>query len=204
MHGKHVIVLALCYSGSDLAKGEKLIEPLRGFGTVSGEMVGRMPFVAWQQAFDPLLGRGARNYWKTHNFNDLGDETIAAILEHAESAPAFDCEVFLGHLEGAVKKRPADATAYPHRGVKFVMNIHARWERPEDDDRCIAWARSLFNATTPYSTGGAYINFMTQEEGDRVPTAYGAEAWKKLVALKDRWDPANFFCTNQNIKPSKA
>jgi FAD/FMN-containing dehydrogenase len=201
VHGKNVVVLALCYSG-DPAKGEKAIQPIRGFGKILGEMVGRMPFVAWQQAFDPLLARGARNYWKTHNFTDLTDDVVSALVDHAGRLPSPHCEVFIGHLTGQVERVAEDATAYPHRRVKFVMNVHSRWEKATDDDACIAWARSLFNATTPHATGGAYINFMTDEEGERVPTAYGGETWKRLVTLKNKWDPSNFFSTNQNIKPS--
>ena len=94
----------------------------------------------------------------------------------------------------------ADATAYAQRDAQFVMNVHARWDAAIDDQRCIAWAREFFDASAPYATGGVYINFMTEEEGDRVEAAYGA-GYQRLVQLKEKYDPGNLFRLNQNIKP---
>jgi hypothetical protein len=94
---------------------------------------------------------------------------------------------------------PAGSTAYAHRDVQYIVNVHGRWEDASEDQGGIAWARSLFNATTPYATGGAYVNFMTQEESDRVGAAYGAN-YQRLAELKRRYDPANFFRLNQNIR----
>ncbi|OQK20994.1 FAD linked oxidase domain protein [Vibrio parahaemolyticus] len=87
VHGKEVIVLAICYAG-DPSEGEKLIEPLRDFGDAHGEHVGVQPFAAWQQAFDPLLTPGARNYWKSHNFNSLSEGVIDAAIEYAGKLPS--------------------------------------------------------------------------------------------------------------------
>ncbi|MEI8597072.1 hypothetical protein P4S64_03505 [Vibrio sp. M60_M31a] len=82
VHGKEVVVLAICYAG-DPSEGEKLIEPLRSFGDAHGEHIGVQPFAAWQQAFDPLLTPGARNYWKSHNFTELSEGVIDAAIEYA-------------------------------------------------------------------------------------------------------------------------
>jgi FAD/FMN-containing dehydrogenase len=199
VHGKEIVVLALCYVG-DPAEGEKLIEPLRGFGTVHGEHIGVQPYVAWQQAFDPLLARGARNYWKSHNFSKLSDGVIDAIVEYAGKLPSPHCEIFIGSIGGQTARVAADAMAYSSRDANYVMNVHGRWESAAEDELCIAWAREFFAKSQPFASGGAYINFLTEDEAGRVAFAYGP-MYKRLVELKKKYDPTNFFCMNQNIKP---
>jgi FAD/FMN-containing dehydrogenase len=90
--------------------------------------------------------------------------------------------------------------AYGHRDAKFVLNVHARWDGEEEDKTCVSWARTFFKATAPYASTGAYVNFMTQDEGDRVAAAYGAN-YPRLVQIKKQYDPENVFHLNQNIKP---
>jgi FAD/FMN-containing dehydrogenase len=199
VHGKEMVALALCYVG-DPAEGEKLIEPLRGFGTAHGEHVGVQPYVAWQQAFDPLLARGARNYWKSHNFSKLSDGAIDAIIEYAAKLPSPHCEIFVGSIGGQTARVAADAMAYSSRDANYVMNVHGRWESAAEDDRCIAWAREFFAKSQPFASAGAYINFLTEDESDRVAFAYG-KVYDQLVALKKKYDPTNFFRMNQNIRP---
>ena len=199
VHGKGIVALAVFYAGNDPG-GQKLIEPLRRFGDAHGEHIGAQPYTQWQQAFDPLLTPGARNYWKSHNFTDISDGTIDAILQFAGRLPAAQCEIFLGLIAGAANRIPADATAYGHRGTKFVLNVHGRWDHPADDARCIAWARDFFKASAPYASAGAYVNFMTEEETDRIAAAYGS-SYARLVQIKSKYDPDNIFHMNQNIKP---
>ena len=199
VHGQEIVALALCYAG-DPAEGERLIAPLRGFGKVLGEHIGVQPYVAWQQAFDPLLTKGARNYWKSHNFARLSDEAIATIVEYAGKLPSPQCEIFIGTIGGQTTRVAPDAMAYSSRDAKYVMNVHGRWESAAEDERGIAWAREFFRKAEPFASGGAYINFLTQEEGDRVAFAYGP-AFKRLVEIKKKYDPTNFFRMNQNIKP---
>ncbi len=199
VHGTEVLVLAACYAG-DMEAGEKAVAPLRALGRPIADVIGPHPFSGWQAAFDPLLTPGARNYWKSHNFKELSDGMIDAVLGAVETLPTPECEVFIGHLGGAINRVPADATAYPHRDAEFVMNVHTRWREAEDDARCIAWARNLFDVCKPHATGGVYVNFMPEDETDRVPGAYlGNE--KKLAAIKAKHDPSNLFRLNQNIQP---
>jgi FAD/FMN-containing dehydrogenase len=199
VHGKEVIILPVFYTG-DPIEGEKLLEPLRSFGDACGEHVGVQPYVEWQQAFDPLLTSGARNYWKSHNFTELSDGALDAIVEFAGKLPSPQCEIFIGCIAGAPNRVSADATAYYHRDAKFVMNVHGRWDDVAHDEICIAWAREFFQAAAPYASAGAYVNFMTAEEGNRVAAAYGSN-YDRLVQIKQRYDPENIFHLNQNIKP---
>jgi FAD/FMN-containing dehydrogenase len=199
VHGKEIVVLAICYAG-DPAEGEKLIEPLRGFGTPHGEHVGVQPYTAWQQAFDPLLTPGARNYWKSHNFTQLSDGAIDAVIDYAGKLPSPQCEIFIGTIGGQTTRVAPEAMAYSSRDANYVLNVHGRWESAADDERCIAWAREFFAKSQPFASGGAYINFLTEEETGRIADAYGA-TYKRLVELKKKYDPTNLFRMNQNIKP---
>lgn len=198
-HGKEMVALALCYAG-DPATGEKLIAPLRTFGTPIGEHVGVRPYTAWQQAFDPLLAPGARNYWKSHNFSQLSEGVIDAIVKYAAALPSPQCEIFIGTIGGQTTRVAADAMAYSSRDAKYVMNVHGRWETAAEDERGIAWAREFFAKSQPFASAGAYINFLTQEESDRIAFAYGG-TYQRLVDIKRKYDPANLFRMNQNIKP---
>jgi FAD/FMN-containing dehydrogenase len=198
VHGKEVVVLPIFYSGA-VEEGEKLIAPLRAFGDVLGEHIGAQPYADWQKAFDPLLTPGARNYWKSHNFTQLADGALNPVIEFAGSLPSPQCEIFIGLIAGAPNRIASNATAYAPRDAKFVLNVHGRWDEAKDDQKCIAWARDFFKASAPYASGGAYVNFMTDEEGDRVAAAYGSN-YERLVEIKRRYDPENIFHLNQNIK----
>ncbi|SFD68486.1 FAD-binding oxidoreductase [Massilia yuzhufengensis] len=202
VHGQDVLILPV-FSPSPGAATDAAIERIGQFGQLLGMHVGPTPYTAWQQAFDPLLTPGARNYWKSHNFSQLGDQAIDVVLDYASRLPTTQCEIFLGLL-GAQASVPApDATAYPHRDALYVMNVHTRWDDPADDERCIAWARDFFRAAAPYASGGVYVNFMPQDEAERTPDAYGAN-YQRLAQIKRKFDPDNLFRTNQNIRPEAA
>ena len=199
-HGREVAVVAFAYCG-DVQDGEQAIAALRQFGPPIGEHVGPMPLVAWQQAFDPLLTPGARNYWKSHDFRAVSDGLIDVIVDHVARLPGPQCEIFLGQLGGASARVPADAMAFCRRDAEFVINVHTRWTEPSDDARCIAWARHLFDAMTPHAMGSVYVNFMPEDERDRVPAAFGAN-YTRLAAIKAKYDPANLFRMNLNVQPA--
>jgi FAD/FMN-containing dehydrogenase len=200
VHGKEVVVLAILYAG-DPAKGEELVAPLEKLGSPVGEHVGVQPFTDWQQAFDPLLTPGARNYWKSHNFTKIDDGLIDAVVEYVQTLPSDECEIFFGSIGCETKKPAPDATAYAHRDAEFVMNVHGRWQTAAEDARCIKWCREYFEASTPFASAGAYVNFLTEDETDRVRSAYGPN-YDRLAQVKKKYDPDNLFRVNMNIKPS--
>jgi FAD/FMN-containing dehydrogenase len=198
-HGKEVLIFAACYSG-DMQEGGKAVKPLRALGKPIADVISPHPFTGWEAAFDPLLTPGARNYWKSHDFTDLSDPAIKVILEAVRSLPSPECEVFIAHVGGAMARVPADATAWPNRDAHFIMNAHTRWRDEGQDAACIAWARQLFEATAPYASGSVYINFMPDDEKDRIQKAYGPN-YQRLTEIKRRYDPNNLFRVNQNIRP---
>ena len=114
------------------------------------------------------------------------------IIEYAGKLPSPQCEIFFGHIAGAANRIAPDATAYTHRDAKFVLNVHGRWESTADDRRCIDWPRAFFKASAPYASAGAYVNFMTEDEGERVTAAYGSN-YDRLAQFKKRVDPTMFF-----------
>lgn len=200
-HGKEVLVFAACYTG-DIKEGEKALQGLRSLGKPIADVISPQPFSAWQGAFDPLLTPGARNYWKSHDFDDLSDEAIKIMIAALQSLPTPECEVFIAHVGGAMARVAKDATAWPNRSAHFIMNVHTRWREAAMDATCIAWARRLYEDMAPFASGSVYINFMPEDETDRVETAYGAN-YRRLAEIKRRYDPGNFFRMNQNIRPAK-
>jgi FAD/FMN-containing dehydrogenase len=200
-HGKEVLIFAACYSG-DMKEGEKAMKALRGLGKPIADVVSPHPFAAWQAAFDPLLTPGARNYWKSHDFADLPDAAINVILDGVRQLPSPECEVFIAHVGGAMARVAANATAWPNRDAHFIMNVHTRWRDKAQDQGCIAWARHLFEAAAPFASGSVYVNFMPDDEKDRVEKAYGTN-YRRLAEIKRRYDPSNLFRMNQNIRPAR-
>jgi FAD/FMN-containing dehydrogenase len=202
VHGTEVIVLALCYAG-DPVSGEKAVARFKAIGKPIADVVGPAPYAGWQTAFDPLLTPGERNYWKSHDFVELADGLTDELLDAVRRLPSPQCEIFVGHLGGAINRIPVGATAYPHRGVNFVMNVHTRWSSPAEDTACMTWARAFFNAAAPFATGGVYVNFMPDDEAQRVRSgAYGPN-YDRLAKIKATYDPNNLFRMNQNVVPAK-
>ena len=199
-HGKEVMIFAVCYVG-DMQEGERVMAPMRSWGDPIADVISPHQIIDWQSAFDPLLTEGARNYWKSHDFNELSSAALDTVVDYAGRLPTPECEIFIAHMGGATNRIEADATAYPHRDTEFVLNVHTRWGDPAEDEICIDWARQFFSATESYANGGVYVNFMSDDEAARVGGAYGAN-FDRLASLKASYDPGNLFRVNHNILPA--
>jgi FAD/FMN-containing dehydrogenase len=199
VHGTDVVVLAVLYAG-DPEDGARATAPLPRLGAPLATMLGPQPYEAFQQAFDPLLAPGARNYWKSSDLEEVEDGALDVLVEAARAAPGPECEMFVAQLGGAMGRVPAEATAYAGRDARFVTNVHGRWRSPSDDAAVRAWARSVFDRLAPFATGGGYVNFLTADEAARVESAYGPN-FERLRELKTRFDPDNVFRMNHNIPP---
>ena len=160
-----------------------------------------MPYTAYQQAFDPLLTPGARNYWKSHDFTQISDGAVDVIKDFVSKLPSPQCEIFLAHLGGAGARVAPDAMAFSRRDAEFIINVHTRWDEPGQDAACIGWAREFFSAMTPHAMGSVYVNFMPEDEADRLPAAWGPN-YARLATIKAKYDPKNLFRVNQNIQPA--
>lgn len=199
VHGTEIVALAF-FSPQPAEQVQGAIADVRAFGEPIGEHVGAVPYAAWQQVFDPLLVPPARNYWKSHNFNTLSDAALEVVIGYASKLPSGQSEIFLGLIGGAANRHAPDETAYPHRAALYAMNVHTRWTEPQDDAACLAWAREFFKAAAPHAAGSVYINFLNEDEVDRIAEAYGPN-YRRLREIKAKYDPDNLFRTNQNILP---
>lgn len=198
VHGTGIIAFCWLHAG-DPDAGHQAIEPVRQLGTVLGAFTATLPYTAWQQTFDPLLTPGARNYWKSHNFVDLSDGAIDVAVRYAQNVPTPQCEIFFGLIGGATTRPRPDATAYAHRDTIYVCNVHGRWDTAAEDQKGRDWARGFFKEAAPHASSGVYVNFLTDDEPERIKAAYGP-GYERLLAVKNRYDPDNLFRMNQNIR----
>jgi FAD/FMN-containing dehydrogenase len=201
LHGKPVAAVVGCWAGA-VEDGERAFAPVRELGGIAADLLGPIPYVALQQLIDPLWGRGARNHMKAGYLSGLEDAAIDRLVAGFESKPAPQCELHVHMMGGAAARVPADASAFPHRGAPYVLNLISRWEDPAADDECLAWGRDVYASVQEHTTGGAYINFLDSEGPERVRAAYGEETFERLQAVKAAYDPDNAFHHNQNIPPA--
>ena len=198
--GAPLVGLVPCYSGP-IEQGEKVLERLRKFGPPAVDMVGAMPYVAVQRMFNDAFPPGRYNYWKSSLTPEISDQLIDTLVEHMAQVPSPHSAVMLEHYHGGYSRPAPTATAYSHRRPTYDVVIIANWASPADNEGNKQWARSLFAAVQPQVSKAAYVNFLDQDEGaDRIRAAYG-DNYEKLVALKRKYDPTNFFKMNQNIRP---
>ncbi len=197
-HGQPVVIMVGIYTGND-GQAMQYFNQIKQFGTPLGVGVGPCPFVLFQQAFDPLLVPGARNYWKSHNFLDLADGLFDEIIAYIHKIPNAFSEIFLGQMGGKTNDIDPNATAYPHRNVNFIMNVHTRWENAVEDKTAVQWARDFFHASKPFASGGVYVNFVSEGD-DSVDDAFSHNA-RQLAQLKAKYDPNNVLRSNLNIAP---
>jgi FAD/FMN-containing dehydrogenase len=189
-----------------IEEGEKLLQPLRGFGTPIAAEVAPIAYVKLQSLDDPTYPFGLYNYWRSSFLEDLCDEAIEALIAHSRKRPTPMCHVLIEPLGGAVRRVRAGETAFAHRRAPFNCALLGMCAEPADYEACARWAREAHEALRPFSTGGAYVNYLGAEadEGpERVRAAYGSETWERLAALKAKYDPTNFFRMNQNVKPAR-
>ncbi|HLJ62098.1 MAG TPA: FAD-binding oxidoreductase [bacterium] len=203
LHGTPMVAVAVCYAGA-VTDGERVVQPLTSFGPPAVAHVGPVPYTVLQGMFDASAPRGIHSYWKTHYVPDFSDAAIDALVAQTARMRALSpfTTLHLHHLEGAVSRVDPEATAFRHRTPRYAMNIVGLWTAAEQPDPHIAWVRRTYDAMHPFSTGAPYLNFLGDEGGDRVRAAYGAATYDRLVEVKTRYDPTNFFRVNQNIRPA--
>ena len=199
--GTQAAVLLAAYTGP-LADGEKLLRPLREFGPPLGDQLSPSPYTALQGISEHFNPRGYQNYLKTNYFKDLSDDAIDIMVERYMSVPAPFSHIVVEHMGGAVSRMDPQATAYNYRDAQYNFLIVGIWPDAAEGERNIQWVRSLWQALQPFSSGNIYVNYESDVGVDRVQAAYGVAKYERLVALKNTYDPTNFFRLNQNIKPT--
>jgi len=203
--GTPVAALAACYNGP-IEEGERVLRPLRAFGPPLADHIGPMPYTEVQKMIDGPYPPGIHNYWKSNFMREIGDEAVDVLVAHCANRPSPMCHGLIeGILGGAVSRRGQEATAFNHRDVVYSFLSFGVTPDPAEAEKCVQWAREFWEAMRPFTTEGVYVNYLDQEvhEGaERVRAAYGPQKYQRLVALKNKYDPANLFRLNQNIKPT--
>lgn len=203
VHGELVVVLVVCHSGA-VSDGDRLVTPIKSFGQPVGDIIQHRPYVTQQTLLDATQPKGRRYYWKSEYLSDLSTDLLAKMIEHAGRMHSPNSAIILFPIDGAVQRIPEDHSAVGNRNARVVLNITGSWDRAEDDAVNVEWARAAWRDLRRFSTGGTYINFQTEDEGDdRVRAAYGKNH-QRLVEIKTNWDPGNLFRLNKNIAPRES
>jgi FAD/FMN-containing dehydrogenase len=202
LHGKPVLGFAISYAG-DPEEGAKVVAPLKALGPAA-DLVGPMPYRAFQAMLDPMSPPGLRNYWRGLHLTGLSDGAIETYLRFPPEGLSPVTFLVLFQHGGAIPRISDDATAFSHRDATFMVHPIACWEDSTDDERQLAWVNDVTEAFEPFRTGGVYLNFTGDEGAERVRAGFSPEKWERLVALKQKYDPDNIFRFNQNIAPAPA
>ena len=197
--GERFFSISACYIGP-IEQGEQAVKPLREYGTAVGDGIAPVSYLQIQAAGDSIFPRGRRYYWKAQFLRELTDQAIDVLLATYAAAPSESLLV-LQQVGGAIARVPIAETPYANRDALYDCFPISIWDNPADDEAHIRWARDLWDAMRPFSTGGVYANNLGEEGAERVQAAYG-ENYPRLAALKKKYDPTNFFRLNQNIWPA--
>jgi hypothetical protein len=201
IHGRSFVLFGAMYAGP-AAAGQRIMQPLRGFDDPLIDFSDIMPYLAAQQVFDEDYPDGMRYYWKSLNLTRLDDEVIDRFVKHARKQPSVLSTVDLWHVGGAVTRVSQEESAFNGRQAAFLLSPEANWEDPADDEVNITWLREFIADMQEFSDGSRYLNFPGfQEEGDEMMRQAFGPQYQRLENLKNRYDPANLFSLNQNIKP---
>ena len=198
--GAKIVAPVVCHIG-DQTQAEKDVQPLREAGTPLMDAIQPMPYPTMNTLLDAGFPRGARNYWKSAFFKELDQGAMDVMVEALEKAPSIMSGMLIEHFHGHVTRVAPTDTAFPHRQEGYSLVLIAEWAEPSADEANINWARESFRALAPYMADAFYVNYLDNDDVDRVRAAYGPN-WERLVRLKGRYDPDNVFHLNQNIEPS--
>jgi hypothetical protein len=201
LRGRPVASNSLIWTG-DPEAGRSYLE--RALSMCSPDSVSSriVSFMDLQTMADSDFPDGRRYYTKSGYFTYLDDRTIDHMVEAVSTVPSSEIQIELAYLGGAAAQVAAQETAFGDRSAPFIMNLLAGWSEASADDGNVSWIRGLFHKLRPAMKPGAYVNFMSGDEQDRVPEVY-QERWDRMVTVKSRYDPDNFFRLNQNVPPRK-
>jgi FAD/FMN-containing dehydrogenase len=197
--GKLVVGVVACYSGS-VEDGERVVRPLKEFGSPVLDLCEPKPFLAHQRMFDPSFRHGWWYYVRSCDVAELTDDVIDIVAEHGMRITSPIASLALWQMGGAVARVAENDTAFNGRNAGHTFNINGNTETADGFEDARQWARDYWSALAPHHTS-VYVNFLMEEGEDRIRQAYGSEKYDRLKALKRRYDPTNFFRLNQNIKP---
>ena len=202
LHGTPIVAIAAAYCGP-VEEGERIVQPLRELAEPVVDASGPWPWLGLQSGFDAIFGPGELRYWKSRALGELTGEAIGDILDFAGRRPSALSDIVIWHHGGAMSRVGETETAYGGRDANFLVTAEANWTDPAQNDEAISWAKELWDAMEPHSTGGVYLNFPgLGEEGESLARAGHGVNYERLAALKAKYDPENLFRMNINIPPA--
>src|SRR4029453_5323281 len=199
LHGRHVVVVGTCYAGP-VDEGERVVRPLREFGSPLLDGCAPMPFTKHQGMLDPSFPHGWWYYIRSCNLAELTDKVIDILVDHGHRIVSPLTVFSIYHLAGAVARVGEDETAFGGRDAGHTVNVIGITRTREGFEEEREWARRLWTTLQPPHQK-VYVNFPMEEGEGRIREAYGASKYDRLKALKRKYDPDNFFRLNQNIRP---
>ena len=199
--GEPVAVIIASYIG-DLADGERAMAPLRKFGTPLADTIAPTSYVQLNTLFDAAVPYGGvQRYWKSSFLDELGDQLLDIMVARAAKLLSPMSMVLFFHMHGAAARVDRDATAFGLRRDQWDYDAISQWNDPAETAGHIRWTRDYWTAVEPFASGEVYVNHLDAEEATRIRAAYSGN-YERLVALKNKYDPANLFRMNQNIRPT--
>ena len=199
-NGDHALAIYVCYIGP-IQQGESVLQPLRKFGPPLADQIGPIAYTELQASADVSFPAGLHYYEKSQFMAEIHDEAIEALVTHFTTVPSPRSEVAFQQYGGAVSRVPQADTAFGHRDAQYNLIATSVWTDPTESEKHLNWVRESWDLMRPFSTGGVYVNNLGEEGEDKVRAAYGPH-YERLVALKNKYDPRNFFRLNANIKPT--
>lgn len=199
LHGKKMCGVVWNYTG-EVKEAEKIFKSISESMKPDFEHVGSVPYPALQSMFDIFYPPGLQWYWRADFINEINDEAVAQHQKFGEALPTPHSTMHLYPTDGAAKEVKTDATPWNFRNANWSQVIVGVDPDPANKEKITNWTKSYYDAIHPYSAGAAYVNFMMEEGEDRIKASYGYN-YDRLVKIKKKYDPNNFFCVNQNIKP---
>lgn len=201
LQGRRILGIGALYAGP-AGDGEPVLEPLHQFGAALASSVQTRPWTKHQSMIDASAPAGRLYYWKSHYLEALSDAAIDVIVDNAWQFSSPYSLTLLSHMGGAIRQYSDDETAFSGRDAEFTININCGATELGLYRRDRTWVRQWFDALTPHSTGGTYVNFVSEDTGERVRDVYGESKYQRLAQLKQIHDPHNVLRVNQNIKPA--
>jgi hypothetical protein len=198
--GTPAVAILACYCGP-LDEGEKVLKPLRTFRPLLADLIQPMRYVDLQSMTDDGWPPGRLYYYKASLIRNLSEGAIETLVEYAQRKPTPLSVIYLQQLHGAASRVGTADTAFPHRFDHYNLGAMLETEDQADTDKGIQWSRECWDAMQPFVERSNYVNDLGEEGEQRVREAYGP-SFERLLALKNKYDPTNFFRLNQNIKPT--
>ena len=201
MHGQPIVAILACHTGPP-EEAERAVAAIKGFGQPIGDILVRRPYAQMQSLLDATQPKGRRYYWKSEYLAGIEPALCEQAMAHAAQIRSPHSAVIFFQIGGALNAAAPEHSPVGNRDARFVLNLAGAWEKPEDDAANIAWARDAWSAMRSFSTGGNYVNFLTEDESpERIAAALG-QGVGRLAEVKRRWDPENRFRINRNIAPA--